>query len=180
MSFIYIIFNVIKLIIRVKYLVLITLLVIVFTSCNSSNGDSLEKSSQSFLFEKNNISRNDITDIIKKSNLKKGGYVIIIPTSFNVNDEQIKKIKHQFNRQHILAVHPLIFKPDLPIKNTDVIAIENASVICFTDGNTSKFVNLINTSALKESFLKAKENGAVFVGIGNGSSVIKEIVISDS
>jgi hypothetical protein len=152
-------------------------LIMIFASCNSNNNESNkgsdDVSSHFFLLEKNDITSETIADIIDQANLKTGGYVLIIPTTSSKNNKATKNLKHKFNKQNILAVHSLNFHANSPIMNTDIIAIENASVICFLDGDTDTYIELANTTSLKSSFLKAKENGTVFVGIGNGASVIE-------
>ena len=120
-----------------------------------------------------------VSEMIDKSGIRNGGYVVIIPTSFQASDAAAKSLTKEFNRQGIVAVHNLVFLPDFPkesprtiIKKTDVIAIENASIICLLHGNRYKFMKLANETRLKEALHNAKEKGALIAGIGNGASIL--------
>ena len=146
-------------------------------SCDSSSNQPIfdtnkSKSSQFFLLGDDFDSKMTISSIIEKSNLKKGGYVLIIPTSFLTNDKQANKLRQEFNNKFIRPVHILSFKANSNIKNTDVIAIENANVICFVGEKRNQFIKLVNRTRLKEAFYKAKDNGTVIAGIGNGASIM--------
>jgi len=167
--------NIFRLNLIVKVVALYIFIVIV-AACNSGNNQSLSdtktETTQFFLLGNDFDFKKTISSIIEKANLKKGGYVLIIPTSFLDNDKQANKLRKEFNNQFVKPVHTLNFKANSNIKNTDVIAIENANVICFVGGKRNQFIKLVNRTRLKESFHKAKENGTVIAGIGNGASIM--------
>lgn len=150
--------------------------VVIIASCNSGNNQSLSdtkiETTQFFLLGNDFDSEKTISSIIEKANLKKGGYVLIIPTSFLDSDKQASKLRKEFNNQFVKPVHILNFKANSNIKNTDVIAIENANVICFVGEKRNQFIKLVNRTRLKKSFHKAKEGGTVIAGIGNGASIM--------
>jgi len=156
-----------------------SILIVSLTSCNSNSDQSISQKSSdkgnSFFLMGNDYDP-DITidNIIDESELRLGGYVIIIPTSFNINNKTAIKLKKQFNEQQILAVHILNLNPKTKLKNTDIITFENASVICFVGGNRNQFVQFANDTHLIKHLSKASENGAVITGIGRGATILGE------
>jgi len=161
-------------------------LVTLISACNpNSKEKAFEKNrpktidQQVFLIGNGPNSRRTISDMIEKSGIRTGGYVVIIPTSFNAKDSTAWFLKKEFFNQKIMAVHILELPPyssagatPVSIKNTDVLSIENASIICLLNGKKKKFIKLANNTRLKESLMKAKENGAVIAGIGKGASIL--------
>ena len=167
-------------------LLLFVNLIILISACNhSSTKDSFEKngsgkiSQQVFLIGNGSNSKWTISDMIEKSGIRKGGYVVIIPTSFIASDSNANVLKQDFYKQKIMAVHILEFPlysstgvSQTTIKNTDVLSIENASIICLLNGKKNKFMKLANNTRIKKSLLKAKKNGALIAGIGRGASIL--------
>jgi len=159
-------------------------LIIIISACNPHserkdfgvNGSKIIDQ-QIFLIGNGPNSKRTIGDMIEKSGIRTGGYVVIIPTSFNAKDSTAWFLKKEFYNQKIMAVHILEFPPysstgasQTTIKNSDVLSIENASIICLLNGKKNKFMKLANNTRLKRSLTKAKENGALVAGIGRGAS----------
>lgn len=153
-------------------LVIITIIV----SCNSENRqqstnyETGQVLKQLALIGSQSNSTEAIIRLIEKSGIRNGGYVVIISTS--LNSKASKDIKKLFNRQNIMAVHIIEPVKDSDIKNSEVMAIGNASIICLPDGNRNRFMKQANNSRLKESLLLALENGSMIAGFGNGVTVI--------
>lgn len=166
--------------IAVKIIVL-TILIATISACNTestqqsfNNTKNEYVTNKVFLIGSNANLENTISDMVEKAGIRKGGFVVIIPTSFTTNDKRANLIKKQFNDLNIMAVHILKFDPKSTIKKTDVITIENASIICILGGSPNKFVKLAKSTRLKESLLTAKENGTLVAGFGKGASVLGE------
>ena len=173
--------------------VLIFIALVTFIStCNSTHEKKPVKVSEAeninqqfFLIGNGSNSKRTISDMIEKSGIRTGGYVVIIPTSFNAKDSTAWFLKKEFYNQKIMAVHILEFPPysstgasQTTIKNSDVLSIENASIICLLNGKKNKFMKLANNTRLKRSLTKAKENGALVAGIGRGASILGEYYYS--
>lgn len=173
--------------------VLIFIALVTFIStCNSTHEKKPVKVSEAeninqqfFLIGNGPNSKRTIGDMIEKSGIRTGGYVVIIPTSFNAKDSTAWFLKKEFYNQKIMAVHILEFPPysstgasQTTIKNSDVLSIENASIICLLNGKKNKFMKLANNTRLKRSLTKAKENGALVAGIGRGASILGEYYYS--
>ncbi|OQX73379.1 MAG: hypothetical protein B6D64_13905 [Bacteroidetes bacterium 4484_276] len=159
-------------------------LIIIISACNPHserkdfgvNGSKIIDQ-QIFLIGNGPNSKRTIGDMIEKSGIRTGGYVVIIPTSFNAKDSTAWFLKKEFYNQKIMAVHILEFPP-YSSKNSDVLSIENASIICLLNGKKNKFMKLANNTRLKRSLTKAKENGALVAGIGRGASILGEYYYS--
>ncbi|MCF6171951.1 MAG: Type 1 glutamine amidotransferase-like domain-containing protein [Bacteroidales bacterium] len=148
-----------------------------FAACSSGGGKPAENedlSNQTFLIGNGRLSGETVGGMIEKSGIKAGGYVVIIPASFKKNDADASFLRKEFYRQNILAVHILSLRPGTPLTKSEQVAIENAGIICILNGKKNQFMKLANNTALKSSLMKARENGALIAGTGNGASVLGE------
>ena len=160
---------------RVKLLGL-ALIISLIAACNSDINNKLDNNTeihrQVFLMGNGPYSMEIIRDLIDKSGIRKGGYVVIIPTTFNNDKSNAIDLKNHFYFDEVTAVHILDFQSESVIKKTDLLAIENASIICILNGNRNKFMKLANNSNLKKSLHSAYDKGCLIVGDGNGSSIL--------
>ncbi len=168
----------------VQKLLVLVLSLLLISACNNKHSQTTSDENKElgkavFLIGNEFNIKKAVNKMIEKSGIRNGGYVAIIPTSFQVNDRKAKLLSKEFNKQGIVAVHVLgfPFKPKeessrMSIKNTDVLAIENASILCLLDGKINKFMKLAKETRLKKALLKAKEKGTLIAGIGNGASIL--------
>ncbi len=166
-----------------KFLVF-ALITYLFAACNSENtqtpsGKNEQLSSQFFLIGKGPYLKKTTCDIIEKSGIRKGGHVIILSMAENKLDSSAFFLQKQFGEQEIMAVHIFDFadriqkKPSpISLTNSEILAIENASIICIPDGNRNSFMKLANNTRLKKVLQNAKAKGVLIVGIGSGASVL--------
>ena len=160
---------------------IITGLLVIFSACNSGDrqppikGPTYErKTNQFFLMGSEAISKQTISEIVEQSGIKLGGYVVIIQSHDQHESSVAKLLKSEFNSQQVMAVHILEFSADSTVKNTDVLAIENANIICLLSNSPDEFMKLANNTRLRTSILKAGKNGTLISGIGKGSSLLGE------
>lgn len=149
----------------------LTLLIVFISSCNfGSKNNSINKiendqtQKQAFLIENSPISKETISEMIEKSGIRKGGYVVIITSPFDDAKSIANNLKQKFYIQELTAVHIFNFEPDSSVKKTELLAIENASIICVLDGNKNNFIKLANNSLLKKPLLNAYNNGCLVAG----------------
>lgn len=149
----------------------LALLIVFISSCNfgskNNSNNKIENGQiqkQTFLIENNHISKEIISKMIEKSGIRKGGYVVIITNSFDDSESIANNLKQKFYNQEITAVHIINLELDSSIKKTELIAIENASIIYIPDGNKSNFMKLDNNSLLKKPLLNAYNNGCLLAG----------------
>ncbi len=143
----------------------LALIIVLITSCNSNNGDNSNKdmgNSQIFSIGDNPKSSQKVSEMITLSGIRKGGYVVIIPTSKKKNNSQTKGMKQAFNNQGIMGVHVLSIYPKTSLKKTDILTIENACILCLIGENPKQ---LLKNSQLKRSLIKTMENGTL-IGVG--------------
>jgi len=127
---------------------------------------------QVFLIGDGAYTEQSIDELIKKSGIRRQGFVVIVPTSFLPNDGRARALQNEFYNRLISSVHILNLNPKSNIENTDILAIENASVLCFIGGKRNEFMNLANHTTLKTAVLNAYEKGALIVGFGNASTLL--------
>lgn len=161
---------------KVKLLGLVVLVISLFASCNSvstnNSNNNVEINKQVFLMGNGASSAETIRELVDRSGIRKGGYVVIIPTSFNKNKSNAINLKNQFYFDKVTAVHILNFQSNSSIKKTDLLAIENASIIFILNGNRNKFMKLVKNSNINKSLHNAYNKGCLIAGVGNGSSVL--------
>jgi len=158
---------------------LTAILFLLISACSSSSREmesgkeGLERIVQQvFLIGNGPNSKETIKDMIEKSGIRKGGYVVIVPMSYDQEDSIAYFLQKEFYEQQIMAVHILGFYPDGIIENSDILSIENASIIYLIGGNRIKFMKFVNKTSLKNSLMQAFKNGALMAGKGNGASIM--------
>ncbi|OFY47418.1 MAG: hypothetical protein A2W85_01780 [Bacteroidetes bacterium GWF2_41_31] len=154
---------------QARFLVPIVFLLLV-VSCDPASGPDFKRDKELrlqikpvLLIENESISQKDIAAMINSSTIRKGGYVAIIPTSAIAEDQNANKLSDLFYNQKVEAVHILIFKPQSAIMNTDVLTIENATILCLLDGDTENFVGMAAYPVLKSAILNAYKKGTLLV-----------------
>ena len=115
-----------------------------------------------------------IIELIENSKLKEGGYVVILGLNNNKTDSSGYFLKREFIEQNIMAVHILNFKPEMMLKKTDILAIENANLICILHGNKKRLLRIREDTVLQHAVVEAYNNGTTIAGVGNGASVLGE------
>ena len=126
------------------------LLTIVFLAgCNS--GENTRGDKQVFLLDDFASVSLVVEDVIEQSGIKKKGYVAIIPDQSESAKKNAKKLRQEFYKKEIMAVHILSINPAADLLRTDVITIENARIICLlnweipADGQEQLEKSLSNT-----------------------------------
>jgi len=138
------------------------LLTIVFLAgCNS--GENTRGDKQVFLLDDLASVSLVVEDVIEQSGIKKKGYVVIIPDQSESAKKNAKKLRQEFYKKEIMAVHILSINPAADLLRTDVITIENARIICLL--GRSK-VDLSKNNQYEVSLLNALKNDA-FVVVNN-------------
>lgn len=127
-------------------------------NCNS--GHSIIEDKQVFLMGSTESFPMVITNAIKQSGIRKKGFVVIIPSQSDNNIKKANNIKQEFYRQEIMAVHILNLKLNKPLKKTEILAIENATIICLVN-NANKQQN--NKPLLEVSLKNAMNNNACLI-----------------
>ncbi len=167
--------------IPINIFLIISLSILIISCKNASDRLSQQDDSelenisqQAFLIGNGPNSKKTIKDMIEKSGIRKGGYVVILPMKQNKQDSSAWFLQQEFYDQQIIAVHILYLLSDSSLKNTDVLAIENAGIICLIDGNRNKFIKLAESTRLKVALQNAYIKGALITGIAKGASVLGE------
>ena len=133
-------------------------LIIFLCGCNSQEKTLVHK--QVFLMGETDDFRMVIADVIEQSEIRKGGYVVIIPSSTRNNNAEVTKLKKVFYNLEIMAVHILNINPKSILKKTEILTIENANIICLV-GEDGKYLK--KKSLLKTPLVNALNNNTCFV-----------------
>lgn len=164
---------------------IILLLAALFTACGSQSGqksaDPLNTETsigRQIILGNGPISKDLIDLMVGQSKIRKGGYVVIIPTTYQANSKYAKSVRKSFYDQEVMAVHILNLLADsrkagssLSIKNSDILAIENANIICILDGKEHQFMHFAKKTQLKQALINAQKNGALIAGFGKSASL---------
>jgi hypothetical protein len=150
-------------------------------SCNSASGPNHERDKELrlqvkpvMLIENGSISKKDIGDMIDRSTIRRGGYVAIISTSLIAEDKKAIHLRNLFYGRQIEAVHIINVEAHAVIKNTHVLTIENATILCLLDGDSEKFVQMAAYPVLKSAILNAYKKGALVVMNGHACSLAND------
>lgn len=138
----------------------------------SNKNESEKISQQVFLIGNGPNSKKTISDLIEKSGIKTGGYVAILSMLNSRMDSSAFFLQKEFYDEQIMAVHIIDLHPGSDLKNTDVLTIENASILCILGGNKNKYMKLANNTLLKSVLIRAYENGTLITGIGKGAEIL--------
>ena len=103
--------------------------------------------------------------MIEISDIRKGGYVVLLPFSKGTMKET-KKLKQIFYKHNIIAVHILKNVNDKTIKKTDILTIENAGIICIIGTDISNLKKTKDQTKINKSIAIAKDEGAL-ISINN-------------
>ena len=163
---------------KIKFTLTILICSLLF-SCNSKDtGTDTSNYKLSFL-SGNEFTKETLNKIINDSKLTKGGYVVIIPTSVQANDPNAQELRIRFFKNQIVAVHLISFEEG--VKRSDILAIENASLVCIVGDDIHDFVKFAYNSKLASTFSNAFEKGAAFFTVGNASKILgKEYISTDT
>lgn len=167
-------------------IVLILLLASFIVACSSQSGqktadqsNEAASSGQQIIVASGSISKDLVGQMIEKSGIRKGGYVVIIPTTYQANSKSAKSLRKAFYDQEIMAVHILNLLAEsrksgsgLAIKKSDILAIENARIVCMLDGNENQFMHFARKTQLKQALINARENAALIAGFGKSAPLL--------
>ncbi len=128
---------------------------------NGSNLTNENKQNQFFVFDKQVDIKLAVAELVKTSEISKGGYVTIITSAVKTNRKKAINLKKIFYKQGIVGVHIITLNNKTTLNKTDILTIENSRIICLIGKNPKK---LTSNNQLKRSLIKAMENGA-FIGV---------------
>jgi len=145
---------------KVSVLIITGILLLTFVLSECSSGAGKKDHTQVFLLD--NIAKVDlvIEDVIEQSEIKKEGFVVILPGQSKKALKSAVVLQQKFYKQGIMGVHILSIDSKANLLKTDVITIENAKIICLPIGSNK---SLDENSKFGISLLKAMKNGAFIV-----------------
>ncbi len=163
---------------------LIILLLLAGLACNNINTEVFntdqDATSNIFCIGYGPNSKEVIKQLIDVSGLKREGYVAILPSHFGESDSTVYYLKHEFREQQVNAIHSLDLKPGREIKNTDLLAIENAALICITDGPKQDLMRFSKDTIIRRAILKAFNNGTTIAGYGAAAPLMGEKLLVEN
>ena len=101
---------------------------------------------------------------IDQSKIEQDGYVLILDFTSSSKEKMAKKTEKLFYNSQVNAVHILKVKPKSLFKNSDIVAIENATILYMIGYKGRAYKNIATNTKLKNSLFKAKDKGSLIVG----------------
>jgi hypothetical protein len=137
------------------------LIVVFLAACNSGEKTAVGK--HVFLLDDFNKAGMLVEAVTEQSGVNKKGYVVIVAGKSGRAVEQAKRMKQEFYKKGIMAVHVLNVDANTNLLRTDVITIENAKIISLPG---SCKVDLSGNNQFGLSLFNAFKNNA-FIIAGN-------------
>lgn len=116
--------------------------------------------------------------IISESNLRAGGYCVILPMSSEDPDSSVYYASQQFLEKGITKLYGFNFKKDQPIKAFWVDSIRTANLIYITGGDQARFMNIVAGTEIEKAIHDAYKNGSVISGTSAGAAVMSKLMIT--
>lgn len=162
--------------IRIKHIFLIIILTHLTLSCDSNEKNILSKyiTDNGYVqFKTTNDLLDNISGLIELSELRKGGYVVIISTDKNSNNLEANKITKRFYSKQSTAIHILNFKFKSDYKKTDKLSIENASLICILVDENTQITKWKHIDEIRESIKLSIKKGGIITGVGDIKQILE-------
>jgi cyanophycinase-like exopeptidase len=151
---------------RTGFFAWVFIIVISSISCSHQSTETNDKNTvrQLLMLEGDESAESTALQLISNSNIREKGFVLIIPTSLRKDDPEAEKLRNQFYKTGVRAVHILNINLKHGFKKTDIISIEKAEIICFTGESAKQFFSWSGRSRLSKHIANAKKNGALIAG----------------
>jgi len=143
--------------------------------CNNNEKNKLSKyaiDDKYVHFETANELLDNISELTYLSELRNGGYVVIIPTDTKVSNSDANTITQGFYAQQTVAVHILNFNSKSDYKKTDKLSIENASIVCIIESENNPLTKWKHINKLRESIEISRKNGGIITAVGDISKIL--------
>ncbi len=136
-------------------------------SCNSPDKIDLaaKQATNVLCLLPNGYKKFETRELIDISNINRGGYVLVISDGSAKNKNNFNTIRHQFLKNQVFAVHSLELSRS-KLLDTDKIAIENASIICFIGDFGRGIWHMSRRSEFRYWLNKAYDNGTIIIMYG--------------
>ena len=151
---------------RFTKLIILSAGLLMIMSCNSNPFMKNHKAGEDFNFSKSDDMTLAVDAMIEVSGIRHGGYVVIIPGEGDLNKKLAQPLQKEFLKQNLIAVHIFRFNPDSIIQKTDLLALENAGIICFAGSDLKERLQSDIFSRTKAAVDTAKVKNAL-VGFFN-------------
>jgi hypothetical protein len=89
------------------------------------------------------------------------------------NNHLANELKNRFYFQEIMSVHILNINPKYRLKKSDIIMLENATIICIAGQNTKGFSTWAKKEEIKKFLNHAMNNGAILAAHESYKSWLK-------
>ena len=144
---------------------------------NRSSLTNENKQHQFFVFDKQVNIKLAVAELIKTSEIAKGGYVTIITSAVKNNWKKGRELKNIFYKQGVVGVHIITLNNKTTLNKTDILTIENSKIICILEKKNRVFINLANKTNLTTNLKTAKANGCLIAGIGKSYEMFGEFFL---
>jgi cyanophycinase len=119
-----------------------------------------------------------VKDLIKLSEIDKGGYTVILPMSSSEPDTSAWYAKKQFADLSISNVTYFNFKKGETPSKEWIDSLKNARLIYVSGGDQNKFMNVVNNTPIYDAMHYAYKNGATIAGTSAGAAIMSKKMIT--
>ncbi len=160
-----------------KYYLPILLIASLFLIDKSTAGESTPKGK---LFIIGGGSRPDamVNRMINEAELRKGGYVFILPMASEDADSAIIWSGTQFIKNGISRVIGYNFKSGEIAPNNWLDSLRNASLIYISGGDQARFMKVVSGTPVYDAIHAAYQKGAIVAGTSAGAAVMSKMMIT--
>lgn len=119
-----------------------------------------------------------VQQIINLANLRKKGYLVVLPMASEEPDSAAYYATKQFTDRGICNSLSIIFQKGDTIKQWWIDTLKNASLIYISGGDQKKFMDIVGGTPIHEAIVHAFQNGAVIAGTSAGAAVMSKLMIT--
>jgi cyanophycinase len=119
-----------------------------------------------------------VDELIKLSEIDKGGYIVILPMSSSEPDTSAWYAKRQFTKQNINNVTYFNFTKGVEPNKYWLDSLKNAKMIYVSGGDQNRFMEVVNNTPIYDAMHFAYENGATIAGTSAGAAIMSKKMIT--
>jgi cyanophycinase len=144
------------------------------------NATAFSQNSQGTLFIIGGGSRpaSLINEMIDASDLKKGGYAIVLPMASSKPQENTASGVKQLVDNGVSAAVGFHFEKGETPSPSKLDSLKNATLIYITGGSQSRFMDVVEGTAIETAILACFNNGGTITGTSAGAAVMSEKMIN--
>lgn len=116
--------------------------------------------------------------IIQETQLRDGGYAMILPLASAERDSAVYYAKRQFTNLGITSISGLLYAEGENPRHQQVDSLKNANLIYITGGDQDRFMQAIKNTPIAEAIYYNYQNGGMIAGTSAGAAIMSKDMIT--